>query len=102
VQSTTSVRERLADAPRSITLEQNYPNPFNPTTVVSSQLPVASNVKLVVYDVLGREVAVLVNERRAPGTYRDTFDGSGLASGVYFYRFVAGGFVDTKKLLLLR
>jgi photosystem II stability/assembly factor-like uncharacterized protein len=88
--------------PSHFMLDQNYPNPFNPKTVVNSQLPVASNVKLIVYDVLGREVAVLVNERRAAGSYRDTFDGSGLASGVYFYRLQAGSFVDTKKLLLIR
>jgi photosystem II stability/assembly factor-like uncharacterized protein len=83
-------------------LEQNYPNPFNPKTVVSSQLPVASQVRLVVYDLLGREVAVLVNERRSAGSYQDTFDGSGLASGVYFYQMTAGSFVEAKKLLLLR
>jgi hypothetical protein len=76
--------------PREFALKQNYPNPFNPRTVVSSQLPVASNVKLVVYDLLGREVTVLVNERRAAGRYQDTFDGSGLASGVYIYRLTAG------------
>ena len=88
--------------PEQYGLGQNYPNPFNPKTVVSSQLPVGSNVKLVVYDMLGREVAVLVNERRAAGSYRDTFDGSGLASGVYICRMTAGSFVQSRKMLLVQ
>ncbi len=83
-------------------LGQNYPNPFNPRTVISSQLPVASHVQLVVYDVLGREVATLVNERRAAGRYRDTFDGAGFPSGVYYCRLTAGNFVETKKMLLIK
>jgi hypothetical protein len=83
-------------------LSQNFPNPFNPTTVVSYQLPVASTVRLSVFDMLGRVVAVLENEKKAPGRYQVKFDGSGLASGVYLYRIEAGSFVQTKRLLLLR
>ena len=83
-------------------LSQNYPNPFNPKTVVSFQLPVASHVVLTVYDLLGREVAVLVNGQNAPGSYEATFDGSGLASGVYIYRLQAGNFVVSKRLILLK
>jgi photosystem II stability/assembly factor-like uncharacterized protein len=93
-------------------LEQNYPNPFNPTTVVSSQLPVASHVKLAVYDLLGREVAVLVNEWRAAGKHQDVFSaaggssargyGSSLASGVYLYRMSAGDFVQTLRMIVLK
>jgi hypothetical protein len=98
----TNVHQPEPTLPSAFDLQQNYPNPFNPLTVVSYQLPVASNVRLVVYDVLGREVAVLVNERKAPGTYAVTFDGSGLASGVYFYRLSAGDFLQMKKLVLLR
>jgi hypothetical protein len=105
-QITTPPPEDVADQvvilPARFSLGQNYPNPFNPKTVVSSQLPVASNVKLVVYDVLGREVAVLVNERRAAGNYRDTFDGSGLASGVYVYRLAAGQYVESRKMVLMK
>ena len=94
--------ERVPGVPSEYGLEQNYPNPFNPRTVVSSQLPVASHVKLVVYDVLGREVGLLVNEGRAAGSYQDSFDGSGLASGVYFYRLTAGSFVQSRKMVLVR
>jgi photosystem II stability/assembly factor-like uncharacterized protein len=83
-------------------LEQNYPNPFNPTTTIKYELPRASEVALSVYDMLGRQVSVLVNERKAPGSYSVTFDGSYLSSGVYFYRIVAGSFTETKRLLLIR
>jgi hypothetical protein len=83
-------------------LSQNYPNPFNPSTTIKFELPNTSHVSLNVYDILGREVSVLVNERKAPGSYEVKFDGSNLASGVYFYRLQTESFVDTKKLLLLR
>jgi hypothetical protein len=101
----TDIREQ--GVAQGFALLQNYPNPFNPKTVISSQLPVASDVRLTIYDLLGREVAVVVNERRAAGYYQDTFsavggDGSGLASGVYVYRLTAGSFVSTKKMILLR
>ena len=102
--------EPTAEMPKAFALLQNYPNPFNPTTVVSYQLPVVSEVKLVVYDLLGREVEVLVNGRRAWGKYDVRFDCSGLASGVYVYRLQArqtdgeqaGDFVQSRKLLLLK
>lgn len=88
--------------PAAFALEQNYPNPFNPTTTVSFQLPVASDVRLVVYDILGREAAVLVHERKAPGRYEVTFDAAGLASGMYVYRVTAGNFSQTRTMLLLK
>jgi len=97
-----TVQQSKPELPRRFSLAQNYPNPFNPTTVVSYQLPVGSNVRLVIFDILGREVATLVNERKAPGSYSVKFDGSHLASGVYFYRIVAGSFAETKRLLLIR
>ena len=90
------------NVPTEFGLSQNYPNPFNPTTDISFQLPVASNVRLTVYDILGCEVAVLVNERKAPGSYNVQFNGSGLASGVYLCRLQAGDFVSAKKLLLTK
>jgi hypothetical protein len=83
-------------------LEQNYPNPFNPTTMIRYQMPVAGTVWLAVYDLLGREVAVLVNETKAPGNYEVKFNGANLSSGVYFYRIKAGEFVSTRSLLLLK
>jgi hypothetical protein len=83
-------------------LHQNYPNPFNPTTVVSYQIPVASEVKLVVYDLLGREVSMLVSERKLPGRYEVLFDATALASGVYLYRLTAGVLVQTRRMVLVR
>ncbi len=86
-------------------LEQNYPNPFNPSTVIGYRVEGMGDrvwVTLKVYDILGREVATLVNEVKQPGAYTVPFEGSNLASGVYFYRLSAGNFVQTKKLILLR
>ena len=88
-------------------VRQNYPNPFNPTTVINYQLPFSSNVKLTVYDVMGREVRTLVNEKQNAGSYNVEFDGTNLASGVYFYNLSAntpagGKFTETKKMLLIK
>ena len=92
--------------PAKFELSQNYPNPFNPSTVISYQLSVNSHVTLKVYDVLGKEVATLVNGRQEAGSYNVTFNaGNGtrsLSSGVYFYRLDAGSFVSTKKLILMK
>jgi hypothetical protein len=84
------------------TLSQNYPNPFNPTTTISYTVPQSSLVSLKVYDLMGREVASLVNERKPAGTFFVRVDGSKWASGVYFYRIVAGPFMEIKKLLLMK
>jgi len=98
----TDAGETADRVPTEFALEQNYPNPFNPTTVLGYQLPVSSDVRLAVYDLLGREVAVLVNEKKAPGFYRVDFDAAGLASGVYVYRLMAGGTVQIRKMIILR
>jgi hypothetical protein len=98
----TSVREGATRFPNTHLLEQNYPNPFNPSTTIKYELPQSSIVKLSVYDVLGREVSVLVNERRDAGVHEVKFDGATLASGVYLYRLQAGDFTQTKRLILLR
>jgi hypothetical protein len=78
----------------------NYPNPFNPRTTIKYELPKASDVRLAVYDLLGREVSVLVNEGKDAGVHEVRFDGSGLASGVYFYKLTAGSNVKTRKLIV--
>ncbi len=88
--------------PSHFALEQNYPNPFNPRTGVRFQVSGVSDVKLTVYDLLGREVAVLVNEKKAPGTYEVRFDAAGLASGVYLCRMTTGTFVQVMKMVLVR
>jgi len=90
------------DVPAEFRLSQNYPNPFNPTTEIRYQVSGVNDVKLAVYDILGREVAVLVDEKKAPGSYTVQFNGSGLASGVYLYRLAAGSFVETRKMILVK
>ncbi len=79
-----------------------HPNPFNPTTTIKYQLPKSSFVTLKVYDILGREVRTLVDERERAGYYSFTFSASDLASGVYFYRLQAGSFVQVRKLMILK
>jgi hypothetical protein len=81
---------------------QNYPNPFNPSTTIKYDLPQASHVTLTVYDLLGREVATLVNNVEEPGHKSVEWNAAAVASGVYFYQLKAGEFVRTKKLLLFR
>jgi hypothetical protein len=88
--------------PREFALRQNYPNPFNPVTKIGFELPTRSFVSLKVFDVLGREVANLVNEEKEPGKYTTAWDGRNAASGMYFYRLEADNFVSVKKLLLLK
>ena len=86
----------------SFNLQQNYPNPFNPSTKISWQLPDGSKVSLKVYDLLGREVATLVNEYKQAGKFETEFYSANLPSGVYFYRIQAGEFIDTKKMILTK
>ena len=98
----TSVDPGSHEMPQESSLSQNYPNPFNPSTTIKYALPSATMARLSVYDMLGREVSVLVNEGREAGVHEVRFDASGLSSGVYFYRLQAGDFTQTKRLLLLR
>jgi len=95
-----SVKEE--ELPSEYKLEQNYPNPFNPTTSIEYQVASIENVTLKVYDILGREIATLLNEVKHPGNYKLEFNASNLPSGVYFYRLNAGGFSESKKMILLR
>ena len=95
--------EQIADDnPSTYNLYQNYPNPFNPSTVIRYQLPAAGNVQLQVFDVLGREVASLVNGWKAAGNYTYNFDAKDLASGIYIYRIKTRDFVATRKMLLIK
>ncbi len=88
--------------PKRLKLFQNYPNPFNPTTQISYALPDAGYVTLKIYDVLGREVATLVEEFKEAGYYEVEFNGSSLSSGVYFYKLTAGSYASVKKLLITK
>jgi hypothetical protein len=101
--------EEINLIPSSYSLMQNYPNPFNPTTVIRYQLPVNSWVTLKIYNVLGQEVATLVNEDKQPGVYNEKLEGSSLSSGVYYFRLSATSssdpsksFTQVKKMLLLK
>jgi ligand-binding sensor domain-containing protein len=100
--TTTSVDEDGGDIPLSFALAQNYPNPFNPSTTIAFDLTKPAPVKLKVFDVTGREVAVLANQVFQAGTHKIVFTPNGLADGVYFYRIEAGEFAQTKKLTLLK
>lgn len=100
--STTGIEDENYFIPEEYVLYQSYPNPFNPTTTIKYSLPQSDNVSLVVYDILGREVAVLLDEYRIAGTYSVEFNASRYASGIYFYQLQAGNFVETKKMILLK
>ncbi len=98
----TVVINEESNLPQSFTLTQNYPNPFNPTTMINYALPKAGNVVLKVYDVLGKEVATLVNNYKESGRYFVEFDASKLSSGMYIYKLSSGSFSEVKKMMLLR
>jgi hypothetical protein len=100
----TDVGPVLETRPTAFSLEQNYPNPFNPRTTIQYAIPAGTHgiTSLHVYDVLGREIATLVNEVKAPGSYEVTWNASGVASGVYFYRLSANGSAETKRMILMK
>ena len=100
----TSVHSKLNDLENSYYLSQNYPNPFNPSTTIRYQIPKSGYVSLKVYDLLGRELATLVNEEKPVGihNYQFSIDNFQLPSGVYFYQLRAGSFSDTKKLIIMK
>jgi hypothetical protein len=99
----TGINESLAPLPESFVLSQNYPNPFNPFTIINYQLPMTNKVELSIFNVLGQRVAILVNETQPAGNYRIEWDARGFASGVYYYQLhTEEGFVQSKKLLLLK
>ena len=122
INSVISVYE-LANLPKNYSLSQNYPNPFNPTTTISYTLPTSVNcesaivnsvgtarelslqtvnVELKIYDILGREIAILVNEMQKPGNYEITWEADNYQSGIYFYKLNVGDFSQTRKMILLK
>jgi len=98
----TSVKSAVSNLPKTFQLYANYPNPFNPSTMISYDIPSAGNVTLQVYDILGREIQTLVNQRQNPGKYAARFDASKLSSGIYFYRLSSANYVRTMKMELLK
>lgn len=100
--SSDSVENKESIIPAEYKLYQNYPNPFNPVTTIKYDIVKVEDVKIAIYDILGREVATLVNAQQQPGTYEVSWDASGFASGIYFYTITSGNFTATKKLILLR
>jgi photosystem II stability/assembly factor-like uncharacterized protein len=91
-----------AGVPKEYKLEQNYPNPFNPNTVISYSIPKFSNVKLIIYDAMGRVISELINRKQDAGNYNINFNGTSLSSGVYFYKLTTESFTQTKKMLLVK
>jgi hypothetical protein len=101
--TSVDVEENSTNLPTKFSLSQNFPNPFNPTTIILFDLPKKSQVSLKIYDLLGREIATLVNNEEMPaGSYLKEFNASHLTSGVYFYRLQADQYTETKKLVLMK
>ena len=98
----TAIKEINSEIPEIYSLSQNYPNPFNPSTIINYQLPKSGEVKLIIYDAIGREVKTLVNEQQNAGSYQIEFDGSNFPSGVYFYKLSATEFTETKKMVMIK
>jgi len=94
--------QNISSIAESYSLSQNYPNPFNPVSKIKFSIPSSGNVKISVYDVSGKEVRVLLNERKDTGTYEMDFNGFNLSSGVYFYTIESGEFKETKRMMLVK
>jgi hypothetical protein len=102
VEPTDVTPENTSGLPEKMQLYRNYPNPFNPTTTIKYGLPEESQISLKIYDLLGREVTTLVEDKKMPGNYSITFDGCHLSSGIYFVQLKSDNFIETKKMLLLK
>ncbi len=98
----TFTNTTASNLPEKFSLSQNYPNPFNPNTVIKFQVASSKFVKLIIYDVLGREVATLVNQQMQPGSYSVEWNGTNFPSGIYFYKLTAGDFIQSKKMVLIK
>lgn len=95
-------KNNVKEIPDKFTLKQNYPNPFNPVTSIDYSVSAPGNVKLVVFDVLGREIKTLVNEYKNTGEYKTYFDSTGNSGGIYYYKLVAGNYSEVKKMILIK
>jgi plastocyanin len=102
VNSSSDVKTSTNNVPSSFNLEQNFPNPFNPSTQISFSLPQKSHVTLKIYNAIGQEIKTLVDGETDAGIHEIEFNGSNLASGIYFYRLSTPSFIDTKRLVLLK
>jgi len=98
----SEINDASGSDPIIFSLHQNYPNPYNPMTTISYSIPKTGFVKLIIVDLLGREIKVLVNEEKPPGSYEVEFNDGKLSSGIYFYRLQAGDYAETKKMVLLK
>ena len=101
-QNITGVIQQNSEIPDRFCLSQNYPNPFNPSTFIKFDIPKNSLVTLKLYDIVGREAATLIENEMAAGSYKFEFNGTNIASGVYFYKLSAGNFSNVKKMVLLK
>jgi hypothetical protein len=99
---TSMAKENADSAPLKFSLSQNYPNPFNPSTQIEFTLPKSEFVELKVYNILGKEVSTLVSRKLNQGNHSYTFEGTNLASGIYYYQLTAGEYREVKKMILLR
>ncbi|MDQ3022710.1 MAG: SBBP repeat-containing protein [Bacteroidota bacterium] len=102
IHTNVGVNPVSSEVPDNFSLSQNYPNPFNPSTKIKFQIKESGIVTLSVFDMLGKEVATIVNEKLKAGSYEETFDGTGLTSGVYFYKLQTDGFIETKRMTLVK
>jgi hypothetical protein len=98
----TVVKESTQNIPEEYALGENYPNPFNPVTKIPYSLAKTSEVHLVLYDHLGRQVQTLIDEVQSPGTHEAIFDAQNMASGIYFYQLRAGSYINLKKMILIK
>ena len=97
-----AIKPLYNEVPQKFELKQNYPNPFNPTTKIDFQVPKSCNVNISIYDVLGKLIEILVNEKLSPGKFEVEWNASNFASGVYFYKIISDNFIETRKLILLK
>ncbi|MFI5144453.1 MAG: T9SS type A sorting domain-containing protein, partial [Ignavibacteria bacterium] len=100
--SVTGIHKPNGTVADNYSLSQNYPNPFNPSTKIKYQIPNQENVKLTVYDILGNEVATLVNEKQSAGTHEISWNAANVSSGVYLYKITAGSYSDTRRMSLIK